>query len=144
MLSNPPLQFSTEPQTVRAGRGLGDHHAPGGRWGGLAGGHNFPVSPLSNQCSSPDTRLPCALDRRAIINLPNYYFMKIQEASTLILKRMPFIIFRENTKGQPQKDSHPFLYKIRYIIPGRNSQKGSPRGNLYSKHMIRTQPRKNI
>lgn len=48
----------------------------------------------------------------------------------------------KNTKeGQPQNDFPPFLFKNKYIMSGNNSQKGSPKGNLYLDHKIRTQPK---
>lgn len=51
----------------------------------------------------------------------------------------------KNTKeGQPQNDFPPFLFKNKYIMSGNNSQKGSPKGNLYLDHKIRTQPRADI
>lgn len=70
----------------------------------------------------------------------------MQDACMIIPKRMPFISFLEkNTKeGQPQNDFPPFLFKNKYIMSGNNSQKGSPKGNLYLDHKIRTQPRADI
>lgn len=55
------------------------------------------------------------------------------------------IFAEKNTKeGQPQNNSLPFLYKNKYIISGNNSQKGSPKGNLYLDHKIRTELRVEI